>query len=223
MAALSPARAVSVDVDGTLYRVRRARVAWRLRRERGLVVALMAAREKIRREPPLPDRAALEAREVELVAPSLELDPDEARARLDRLKAELPAALTRAMRPHPGVRGALEAAAARGLALAALSDFDPAPKLRFLGLEDLPWSAMVGAEAQGALKPQRAPFDRLVELLGVPREAVVHVGDREEIDVRGALDAGLRAWRFAAAGEPSAAEVVFSRWRFDLFAPLVPA
>lgn len=222
-AAIPPARGLSLDVDGTLYRVQRLRVAWRLRADRGLLVALVAAREKIRQEPLLADRAALEAREIALVAPSFGFLPSEARERLERLRSRLPEALTRGMRPHPGVRGALEAAHAQGLRLATLSDFDPAPKLRYLGLDDLPWVGHVGAEALGALKPQRRPFERVCEVLGVEPGAVVHVGDHEEVDVRGALSAGLRAWRFGPdARERSAAERVFDRWTLDVFAPLFP-
>lgn len=218
-----PAAALSLDVDGTLYRVRRVRVAWRLREERGLLVALLAAREKIRREDPLEDARALAAREAELVAPALDLEPEQARARLDRLRSKLPEALARGMHPHPGVRAALEAAHARGLRLATLSDFDPLPKLRFLGLADLPWSAHVGAESVGAFKPQSRPFLRVAELLEAAPGEVVHVGDREDADVRGALAAGLRAWRFdREARGRSQAERVFSTWRLDLFAPLSP-
>lgn len=220
---LPPAAALSLDVDGTLYRVRRVRVAWRLREDRGLLVALLAAREKIRREPPLRDGAALEEREVELVAPALALDPDEARVRLSRLRHRLPEALARGMHPHPGVRAALEAAHARGLRLATLSDFDPVPKLRFLGLDDLPWSVHVGADVVGTFKPQPAPFRRVVQLLDLSPETVVHVGDREDADVVGALEAGLRAWRFDRERQGrSAAEKTFSTWRLDLFAPLFP-
>ena len=187
-------------------------------------MALIAAREKMRREPPLSDRAALEEREAELVAPSVGLDPDEARSRIERFRVRLPEALTRGMQPHPGVRSALEAAHARGLALATLSDFDPAPKLRFLGLEDLPWKAHVGAESLGSLKPHRRPYIRVCERLGFPPGEVVHVGDREDVDVLGALRAGLRAWRFSpdGYGEASDAECVFGTWRTDLFAPLYP-
>lgn len=222
-ATLPPARALSLDVDGTLYRVHRMRVAWRLRKERGLLVALLAAREKIRHEPAMADRRALEAREVELVAPSFRLGVAETRDRIARLRARLPEALTRGMTPFPGVRAALEAAHARGLCLATLSDFDPAPKLRYLGLDDLPWDAHVGADSLGAFKPQPRPFTKVCETLGLRPEAVVHVGDREDSDVRGALGAGLRAWRFRPRGAShSAAEKVFSKWTLDVFAPLYP-
>lgn len=218
---LPPAAAISLDVDGTLYRVRRMRVAWRLRRERGLLVALVAAREKIRREAQLADRAALEAREVELVAPSFDLRPEEAAERLARIKEALPEALCRGMRPRSGVRAALEAAHARGLRLAVLSDFDPRPKLGFLGLADLPWSVQIGCEDHGALKPQTRPFEVLKQSLDLPGERIVHIGDREGLDVRGALQAGVRAWLYADEPKASSeAERVFTRWNLDLFAPL---
>ena len=218
---IGPARAVSLDVDGTLYRVRRLTVAWRLRHERGLLLALVAAREKIRHEGPFSTRGALHAREAELVAPSFQLEVPEAAARLDALRAELAAALTERVRPFAGVRGALEAAHARGVRLAVLSDYDPDEKLHNLGLLDLPWAARVSAEGEGALKPHLRPYARLCEALALPPASIVHVGDREDLDVAGALAAGLRAWRFSPKrGVPSQAEVVFTRWKLDLFAPL---
>ncbi|MEA2785357.1 MAG: pyrimidine 5-nucleotidase, partial [Candidatus Eremiobacteraeota bacterium] len=49
------------------------------------------------------------------------------------------------------------------------------------------------SDAIGAVKPERAAFDALVAALAVPRERVWYVGDNARGDVRGALDAGLRA------------------------------
>jgi putative hydrolase of the HAD superfamily len=62
----------------------------------------------------------------------------------------------------------------------------------------------------GHAKPHPEPFRRLVAALGVAPERVVHVGDNEHTDVRGALDAGLRAVRLdvVRAGGPSDAEFV---------------
>ncbi len=218
---LREAKAISVDVDGTLYRVRRLRVAWRLRSERGLLVALMAAREKLRAEPPSSDAEALLDREAELVAPSFGLDHAEAVERIRLLRASMAQALTRKVAPFPGVRSALEAAATRGLKLAVLSDYDPAEKLHYLGLDDLPWAARVGADTCGALKPHRRSFEQVTASLGVPAESIVHVGDREDLDVDGALGAGLRAWRFAPkGGGRTKAEHTFDRWGVGLFGPL---
>jgi putative hydrolase of the HAD superfamily len=212
---------LSFDVDGTLYRVRRLRVAWRLRYVRGLLVAMVAAREKVRHEGPFDSLEALERREAELVAPSFDLSIEDCARQLAEIREEMPAALTARVRPFGGVSGALEAAVARGLSIAVLSDYDPTAKLANLGLDHLPWVAKVGADTIGALKPHRRAFEVLSDRAGVPPAAIVHIGDREDIDVAGALDAGCRAWLFAPkkAGA-SKAEHVFDRWKIDLFAPL---
>lgn len=218
---IAPAKAISLDVDGTLYRVRRLTVAWRLRYARGLLVALVAAREKIRHEGPFESFEQLQRREAELVAPSFELSVEDAHAQLMELREDMPDALTARIRPFSGVRGALEAAHAKGLTLAVLSDYDAAQKLDNLGLADLPWTVQVSAEACGALKPHAAPFEALCARLGLPPEQIVHVGDREDVDVAGALAAGLRAWRFAPKrGQSSKAEHQLSRYKLDTFAPL---
>ncbi|MBK8014763.1 MAG: HAD family hydrolase [Deltaproteobacteria bacterium] len=207
-----------MDLDGTLYRISRARVIWRLRRYRGLLLALLAAREKIRHEPPLPNEGALRAREAELVAPSVGLSTSEAAPQLAALRRAIPSALTAGAVPYPGVRMALLAAARRNLKLVLFSDYDPREKLSHLGLDDLPWSLSFGAEELGALKPHPVAFRWLAEQMDVPVEAVLHVGDREDLDVAGALAAGARAWRFAPDGwRPTRAERVFGRWSRDLF------
>lgn len=221
MSEVAAARALSLDVDGTLYRVRRLTVAWRLRYARGLLVALVAAREKIRHEGPFEDIAALHRREAELVAPSFELSVEEAAARLEELRADLPDALTARIRPFSGVRGALEAAHARGLKLAVLSDYDAEEKLENLGLADLPWTAKVSAERCGALKPNPEPFQVLSQRLGVLPSEIVHVGDREDVDVAGALSCGLRAWHLTSKrGQSTRAEHQFAKYKLDTFAPL---
>ncbi|GIW08802.1 MAG: 2-haloalkanoic acid dehalogenase [Dehalococcoidia bacterium] len=46
---------------------------------------------------------------------------------------------------------------------------------------------------EGLLKPRRELFDRASERLGVPNEAIVHVGDNPIADVWGAKEAGMRA------------------------------
>ncbi|MEQ9503210.1 MAG: HAD family hydrolase [Deltaproteobacteria bacterium] len=212
---------LSLDVDGTLYRVRRLRVAWRLRWERGLLVALVAAREKIRHEGPFDSPEALERREAELIAPSFNMTVEACAERLDELREAMPEALTSRVRPYPGVAGALEAAVAKGVQLAVLSDYAPDDKLAYLGLDHLPWRARIGADRLGVLKPSRRAFEAVAEATGAPLASIVHVGDREDVDVEGALDAGCRAWRFSDKSKvTSRAEVVFSRWTIDLFEPL---
>jgi len=52
---------------------------------------------------------------------------------------------------------------------------------------------VVASAAAGAAKPDRAIFDRAVELAGCPPDRVLHVGDHPECDVAGATAAGLAA------------------------------
>jgi putative hydrolase of the HAD superfamily len=64
----------------------------------------------------------------------------------------------------------------------------------------------------GHAKPRREPFRAALDALGLPPNEVLHIGDNERTDVRGALDAGMRAVRvdFVRQGGPSAAEMVAS-------------
>jgi len=62
----------------------------------------------------------------------------------------------------------------------------------------------------GHAKPRPEIFAAAVEALGVPAHEIVHIGDNERTDVRGALDAGMRAVRLdvVRSGGPSEAEFV---------------
>ena len=62
----------------------------------------------------------------------------------------------------------------------------------------------------GHAKPRREPFRAALDALGVAPADVIHIGDNERTDVRGALDAGMRAIRvdFVKQSGPSSAEFV---------------
>jgi putative hydrolase of the HAD superfamily len=62
----------------------------------------------------------------------------------------------------------------------------------------------------GHAKPRPEIFRAAVDRLGIAPEQVLHIGDNERTDVRGALDAGLRAIRLdiVRPGGPSQAEFV---------------
>ena len=77
------------------------------------------------------------------------------------------------------------------------------------GLLDL-FAARVYSMDVGHAKPRREPFEACAQALGRAPETIVHIGDNERTDVRGALDAGFRAIRLDVVreGGPSAAELV---------------
>jgi putative hydrolase of the HAD superfamily len=62
----------------------------------------------------------------------------------------------------------------------------------------------------GHAKPRPEIFHHAVETLGVPAQEIIHIGDNERTDVRGALAAGFRAIRLdvVRSGGPSEAEYV---------------
>ena len=67
----------------------------------------------------------------------------------------------------------------------------------------------------GHAKPRREPFKAAVDALALPPGEILHIGDNERTDVRGALDMGMRAIRvdFVKQNGPSAAEFVARSFR----------
>jgi len=99
-----------------------------------------------------------------------------------------------AWRVYPEVPAALDRLAARGLALAVVSNWDERlPRLlAALGFAERFAAIVVSAEV-GVEKPHRRIFEIAAERLGVAPDRIVHVGDRRLEDVEGAEAAGLRA------------------------------
>ncbi|MDQ4079974.1 MAG: HAD family hydrolase [Gemmatimonadota bacterium] len=114
----------------------------------------------------------------------------------------------------PGAREALRTLAAR-FPLAIVSDTGFASStaqealLEREGLLEL-FAARIYSMDIGHAKPRREPFAACVQALGRGPGTILHIGDNERTDVRGALDAGFRAIRadFVRDNGPSAAEFV---------------
>jgi putative hydrolase of the HAD superfamily len=141
------------------------------------------------------------ARLGQALAPWTELDDDLFKEYFrvkQRLLDEVP--------PKPGAHATLEALRGAGLRLAILtngpSDMQRG-KLDRLGFAPLVDEIAISAEI-GAAKPDRAAYDAVVEMMELPREALVMVGDNWEWDVAGALDAGLRAAYYVGPDDPPA-------------------
>jgi putative hydrolase of the HAD superfamily len=94
----------------------------------------------------------------------------------------------------PDVLPTLDALAARGIKLGVISNWDERlrPLLRQLNLAGYFETIVVSREVRAA-KPARAIFQHALRRLGLPAEAVLHVGDSLSMDVRGARAAGLPA------------------------------
>jgi FMN phosphatase YigB (HAD superfamily) len=235
MTPLPAVRAMSLDVDGTLYEVtrRRSRLARLLygdvrrltsdpRFERS-IAAFQRARERARKSVSTGnDRRSFRDHAIAFLMEDLRSNLDAASETYDWMTVAIAIVGTKGLRPYWGVRRAILAAAQRGMKIGIISDYDPRLKLKNLGLDDLPWSAVIACDSVGILKPSPRPFLAFADRLGVEPGMILHVGDREDTDVDGALAAGMRAWRFSPSSESteSRAEHVFSTWGHRTFARL---
>ena len=68
-------------------------------------------------------------------------------------------------------------------------------RLEALGVTSGPGILLYGPESFGAQKPSARPFLRIAEDLGATPEEVLVIGDRDETDGRGAVNAGMRYFR----------------------------
>lgn len=118
---------------------------------------------------------------------------------LDRLAELLVASLRFVLLPD--ALPALDALRAAGLRLAVVSNWDCSlpEELARLGILDRFEVAGVSAIV-GARKPGPALFHHVLGELGLPPEAVVHCGDRPDMDCLGARQAGLSAVLVDRAG-----------------------
>jgi putative hydrolase of the HAD superfamily len=211
--------AVAFDLDGTLYpnyRLNFRLIPFALR-EFPLLLAFGRARNRLRgkgcrREAPLAGEDYYDA-QARLTAEYLGCkDPAGMREKLDRLIYRGWVPHFRRIRLYPHVRETLDRLRRGGLKLALLSDFPPEEKLAALGLEGI-WDLVLCSEAIGALKPDPLSFDCLVRGLGMEASRILYVGNSLAYDVRGAVNAGLRAAYISPWGRLSGADVVFFDYR----------
>lgn len=205
--------AISLDVDGTLYSIRRMvlRHLPTLLPVRRFFRTLHRVRDQMRGLGPVADFRSVQA---ERLGEALGISPEQAAARVEAVIDRRWMQLFDRLQPFPGVVETLRSLAGRGLKLAVLSDYPAWPKLAGLGLAQLPFAVVVNTEQVGALKPHPAGFELVSQRLGVDPEATLHVGDLEHNDVLGAQATGMLAARFYEGKRPDTqALFAFCDWR----------
>lgn len=117
------------------------------------------------------------------------------RGRLEGVKEELFARFSDAatFQLFPGARELVDAARARGLRTAIVSNWsEPLPQLvESLGLG--PFDLILASAAERLEKPDSALFERALSRLGVEPAEALHVGDSHRNDVLGAEALGISA------------------------------
>lgn len=131
------------------------------------------------------------------------------------------AILAHAPEPVEGAAEAVRAAAERGpVGIISDTGISPGASLKVLldraGMTPY-FGALAFSNEVGVAKPQRPMFVHAAEGLGVRPEELLHIGDLEYTDVRGAKAVGAKAALFtgvnAAHAADTTADYVFATWR----------
>jgi HAD superfamily hydrolase (TIGR01509 family) len=216
--------AIVFDVDGTLYRQRRVRIAMLLRllrecvlrpragtRAARVVYAYRRAQEQLRHGAAPDPGAAGSAAQLRLTAQWTGLSAPVVTAAVARWMEQEPLPLI-ARAALPGLERFLDRAAARGLRLAVLSDYPAQAKLEALGIARHFEVVVCAQDADvGAFKPDPRGLLLTLHRLGVPPDRALYVGDRPEVDGVTATSAGVAAVIVgrsrAGAGTPGVSHV----------------
>lgn len=192
-------KVVVFDVDGTLYRqgpVRRAMLlrlvrshlfrpalGWRTFRA---LSAYRSAQESLRA-----DGANVATAQIRAASDRTGLSPEAVGACVERWMEQEPLQVL----PHsiqPGLAEFLDACRARGLRLAALSDYPADRKLEALGIADRFELVMCAQSPEiGVFKPHPRGLQVILQRLGVRGQQCLYVGDRADVDAPAAAAAGM--------------------------------
>lgn len=189
----SQIKAVAFDIDGTLYR------AWKFNLrifpyfalhnwfflKYGLVRKIMHNTEAT------PDFVKVQA---EHMAKKLHCSPEEAEHQLEKVIYKGLEKYFVHIKPCRGAVDFVKQLKEKGYKVALLSDFPPEQKGDIWGIKEM-CDVVLGSEQAGALKPSKVPFLKLAEVLDLPPEQILYVGNNHKYDVVGAHEVGMKtAW-----------------------------
>ena len=194
-------KGVAFDLDGTLYPDRRLRkmIIPQILKNLRFVISFGKARTIIRKEQEkwvntncIPGDFYLYQAEITGKILKKSNEPPEI------LKDEIDQRIYKTLEPffknvklYSGVKETLAALKEKGYKLGLLSDFPPETKLKNLELSGI-WDAVLCSEQCGVLKPHPLPFLKLAEMMSLPPENILYVGNRHSYDVTGANKIGMK-------------------------------
>ena len=195
-------KALVFDVDGTLYNQGRLRRAMLLRILRAYAAhpfrgwqtarvlrAYRQAQEHLRADPVTGD---ISEAQIALACERSHVDRDSVVASVNRWMEQEPLAIL-SRYVQPGLIEFLRMCKARGLRLAALSDYPADAKLEALGLSGL-FDVVLSAQAAeiNVFKPHPRGLLVTLERLGSAAGESMYIGDRVDVDAPTAEAAGVR-------------------------------
>ncbi|MDJ0762233.1 MAG: HAD family hydrolase [Myxococcota bacterium] len=187
-------KGVIFDLDGTLYTLKRShlKMALALWRDIGLLRQVSAVRSQLR-DRTFTDKHAF--KKAFFAALGRRAGVAEGVAALwyeERFMACFIRMLKKHARLRPGLPELLSLLRDRGVKLAVLSDYGCVPeRLAAIGIGEAMFDDVFAAEEFGTLKPSRLPLDAIAQKWGVEQEALIVVGDRQDLDQDSARLAGM--------------------------------
>jgi putative hydrolase of the HAD superfamily len=200
---MSAVRAVLFDVDGTLYHQAPLRLCMAAELAALPLRSSMRSARRTSRAIRAFRRAQEELRELGAADASLarlQLERAAERAGMEAGEVEAAAAEWIFRRPLPhlrrcrrgGIERLLQFLKARGMPAGVFSDYPALPKLEVLGLaENVSLVACATDTEINAFKPDPRGFLWSCKRWGIEPAQVLYVGDRVEVDARGAANAGM--------------------------------
>ena len=206
-------QAVLFDVDGTLYLQLPLRLAMALemallpirlgsmadaRRTWAFLRAFREVQDELRDRAPGGEPPAQQ--QLLIAAERTGVSPRLAEALVTRWMVHKPLRYLPWLR-RPGLTSLLRALESLGLKAGAMSDYPAVQKLRAMGIADSFSVVLCTAEPPvAALKPAPAGFLAAAAAWGIGPASVLYVGDREDVDARGAAAAGMPCLVVTRAG-----------------------
>lgn len=188
---LGEIKAVTFDIDGTLYREHKLnfRIIPHFLRHIVFFSKYGIARKELRKVDYYPD---FEKAQAEIMSKKLKCSPEKAIEKLNHivytgLKKYFPR-----FNACKGVKELIQKLKQNGIKIAVLSDFPPEQKGDIWGIKDY-CDVVLGSEEIGALKPSPYVFTTLAKKLNTPAEEILYVGNHHGYDVIGPKKAGMKA------------------------------
>ncbi len=188
---LGEIKAVAFDIDGTLYRTWKLniRILFHFLRYNQFFLKYGIVRAKIRK---IPLKDDFKTTQTQMMAERLGCSPAEAELLLTRIVYAGLSSYFYKIKPYKGAVELIKDLKNAGFKIALLSDFPPEQKGDIWGVKEL-CDVVLGTEETGALKPSAEPFKKMAELLNLPAEEILYVGNSHKYDVVGSKNAGMKA------------------------------
>lgn len=188
---LGEIKAVAFDIDGTLYRTWKLniRIVFHFLRYNQFFLKYGLVRAKIRK---IPLNDSFKNVQTKMMAEKLHCSPSEAELLLTRIVYAGLSSYFYKIKPYKGAVELIKDLKNAGFKIALLSDFPPEQKGDIWGVKEL-CDVVLGTEETGALKPSAEPFKKMAELLNLPAEEILYVGNSHKYDVVGSKNAGMKA------------------------------